>query len=108
MEVVPSRSYRLDVRPYPIELEDVRKTLDHLHVHHQLYYIVYRIMLESGARFEHVLLMLEKWSPTEAVEIPGTSHVRLSSMSGLNGIENALTPLCTLRSSRRILAGSYT
>ncbi|MEM1720980.1 MAG: integrase, partial [Ignisphaera sp.] len=27
MEVVPSRGYRLDVRPYQISIEDVRKTL---------------------------------------------------------------------------------
>ncbi len=38
-------------------------------------YIEYRVMLESGARFEHVLLMLEKWSPTETIEVPGTSIV---------------------------------
>ncbi|MEM4488517.1 MAG: integrase, partial [Desulfurococcaceae archaeon] len=30
MEVVPSRSYKLDVRPYQISLEDVRKTLKFL------------------------------------------------------------------------------
>jgi len=34
MEVVPSRSYKLDVRPYRIELEDVRKTLTYLKQHH--------------------------------------------------------------------------
>jgi len=28
-------------------------------------------MLEPGARFEHVLRMVETWSPGEAVEIPG-------------------------------------
>ena len=28
-------------------------------------------MLESGARFEHVLRMVETWSPEEIVEIPG-------------------------------------
>jgi hypothetical protein len=27
MEVVPSRSYKLDIRPYQINLEDVVKTL---------------------------------------------------------------------------------
>ena len=64
MEVVPSRSYRLDVRPYPIEIDTVKKTMDYLREQHTLYYAVYRIVLESGARFEHVLLMLEKWSPT--------------------------------------------
>jgi len=75
MEVVPSRSYKLDVRPYPIELDTVKRTMDYLREQHSLYYVVYRIMLESGARFEHVLLMLEKWSPAETVEIPGTSIV---------------------------------
>jgi intergrase/recombinase len=75
MEVVPSRSYKLDVRPYPMELDTVKKSIDYLREHHPLYYVVYRVMLESGARFEHVLLMLEKWSPTETIEIPGTSIV---------------------------------
>ena len=75
MEVVPSRSYRLDVRPYPVELEDVKKTLEYLRERHQLYYLVYRLMLESGARLEHTLRMLEAWSPRERVEIPGTSIV---------------------------------
>lgn len=59
MEVVPSRSYKLDVRPYPIELEDVKKTIDYLREHHRIYYTVYRVMPESGARFEHVLRMME-------------------------------------------------
>ncbi len=73
--MVPSRSYRLDVRPYPIELEDVKRTLEYLREHYQLYYLVYKLMLESGARFEHVLRMLEEWRPGERVEIPGTSIV---------------------------------
>ena len=63
MEIVPSRSYKLDVRPYPIEIDTVKKTMDHLKERHLLYHVVYRIMLESGARFEHVLLMLEKVEP---------------------------------------------
>jgi len=70
MEVVPARSYKLDVRPYQISLEDVRKTLEFLKGKHKTYYIVYSIMLESGARFEHVLKMIESWSPEEVVEIP--------------------------------------
>jgi len=28
-------------------------------------------MLESGARFKHVLRMIELWNPGEVVEIPG-------------------------------------
>jgi intergrase/recombinase len=71
MEVVPSRSCRLDVRPYPIELEDVRKTLEFLRQNHEVYYTVCRAMLESGARFEHVLRMIETWRPEEVVEISG-------------------------------------
>jgi hypothetical protein len=30
MEVVPSRSYRMDVRPYPIDIEDLRRAMDFL------------------------------------------------------------------------------
>ncbi len=75
MEVVPSRSYRLDVRPYKIELEDVRKNSclpqatppDILHD--------IPSMLESGARFEHVLKMIAEWSPDETIEIAGTGIV---------------------------------
>ena len=32
-------------------------------------------MLESGARFEHVLRMIEEWRPSEIVETPGTGIV---------------------------------
>jgi len=71
MEVVPSRSYKLDVRPYQISLEDVRKTLEFLKSKHKVYYTIYRAMLESGARLEHVLKMTESWNPSEVVEIPG-------------------------------------
>jgi len=59
MEVVPSRSYRLDIRPYQISVEDVKRTLEFLKSRHQIYYIIYRVMLESGARFEHVPKMIE-------------------------------------------------
>jgi len=71
MEVVPSRSYRLDVRPYPIKIEDVKQTLNHLKINHQTYYTIYRVMIESGARYEHVLKMIEYWRPSEIIEIPG-------------------------------------
>ncbi|MEM4546724.1 MAG: integrase, partial [Nitrososphaerota archaeon] len=69
MEVVPSRSYKLDVRPYQISIEDVRKTLKFLKENHRLYYTVYRAMLESGARFEHVLETIRTWNPRETVVI---------------------------------------
>ncbi|MEM1701537.1 MAG: integrase [Desulfurococcaceae archaeon] len=69
MEVVPSRSYKLDVRPYQISIEDVRKTVSFLKENHRIYYTVYRAMLESGVRFEHLLEMMKTWNPKEIVLI---------------------------------------
>jgi len=71
MEVVPSRSYRLDVRPYLISLDEVKKTMEYLRENHELYYLVYRLMLESGLRLSHALYLIESYSPEELVEIPG-------------------------------------
>ena len=71
MEVVPSRGYKLDVRPYPINPEDVKRTLAYLRERHELYYLVYRLMLEGGLRLSHTLLLIESFSPRELVEIPG-------------------------------------
>jgi len=70
MEVVPSRSYRLDVRPYQIDLEDVKKTIQYLGEHHEKYYTLYRLMLEGGLRLSHALHVLKTFSPNEVVEIP--------------------------------------
>jgi len=69
MEVVPSRSYRLDIRPYRIELEDVRKTMIYLKEHHEKYYALYRLMLESGARLSHAIRVLKTFNPSEVVEL---------------------------------------
>jgi intergrase/recombinase len=71
MEVVPSRSYKLDVRPYPISLEDIVKTMNALEESHRLYYLIYKLMLEGGLRLSHALLLIESFSPREFVEIPG-------------------------------------
>jgi intergrase/recombinase len=71
MEVVPSRSYRLDVRPYLINLEDVAKTLKYLESNHELYYLAYRLMLEGESRLSHALLLIKSFSPGDLVEIPG-------------------------------------
>jgi intergrase/recombinase len=71
MEVIPSRSYRVDVRPYPISMEDVAKTMSHLRVDHEKYYTVYRLMLEGGLRLSHTLTLLETWNPGEVVEMSG-------------------------------------
>jgi len=70
MEVVPSRGYRLDVRPYPIDLGEVRKAMEYLREHHGLYYLVYRLMLEGGLRLSHALYLVETYSPGELVEVP--------------------------------------
>ena len=75
MEVVPSRNYRLDVRPYPASLEEVGRALEQLRAEHELYYTVYRLMLESGCRLHHALRLLESWSPSEVVEVPGVELV---------------------------------
>jgi len=71
MEVVPSRGYRLDVRTYPINLEDVSKTLATLREEHELYYLVYRLMLEGGLRLSHALQVVREFNPEEVVEVPG-------------------------------------
>ena len=70
MEVVPSRSYRLDVRPYQISLDDVAKTLQFLQQRHELYYLLYRLMLEGGLRLSHAIQVVKDFRPSEAVEIP--------------------------------------
>jgi intergrase/recombinase len=69
MEVVPSRSYRLDVRSYPISIEDLAKTMKTLRESHELYYLVYRLMLEGGLRLSHALLLVKSFNPWEVVEV---------------------------------------
>jgi intergrase/recombinase len=71
MEVVPSRSYRLDVRSYPISIEDIAKTMNTLRESHELYYLVYRLMLEGGLRLSHATHLVENYNPREVVEIKG-------------------------------------
>jgi intergrase/recombinase len=71
MEVVPSRSYRMDVRPYPINMDDLVKTMAYLKENHELYYLVYRLMLEGGLRLSHALMLIETFKPYEIVEING-------------------------------------
>jgi len=71
MEVVPSRSYRLDVRSYPISLEDLAKTMNTLRESHEPYYLVYKLMLEGGIRLSHAIYIVENYKPMEIVEING-------------------------------------
>ena len=75
MEVVPSRGYKLDIRPYPIDLEDVRETLRTFEEKHNVYYVVYRVMLESGARLDVRLLL-------ELLDDPELARVIIRSCSG--------------------------
>jgi len=71
MEVVPSRSYKLDVRPYPINLDDVKRTLAYLRESHELYHLVYRLMLEGGLRLSHAIYIVKNYKPIEIVEVNG-------------------------------------
>jgi intergrase/recombinase len=75
MEVVPSRSYKLDPRPYPISIEKVAKTLKHLKESNELYYLVYRLMLEGGLRLSHALALIKSFNPKELVEVSGIDLV---------------------------------
>ncbi len=70
MEVVPSRSYKLDVRPYQIDLNDVMRTIQFLKGNHKVYYAIYRLMLDGGIRVMHALKLIETWKPNEKIEIP--------------------------------------
>jgi len=70
MEVVPSRGYKMDVRPYQISLEDVAKTMHFLKEKHKVYYTIYRLMLEGGLRLSHALHVVATFNPNEVVEIP--------------------------------------
>jgi intergrase/recombinase len=70
MEVVPSRGYKLDVRPYQINLDDVVKALQYLKQHHEKYYLIYRLMLEGGLRLSHAVHIVKTFNPKEVVEIP--------------------------------------
>jgi intergrase/recombinase len=71
MEVVPSRSYKVDVRPYPINMQDLQRTMNFLKKDHEKYYIAYRLMLEGGLRLSHTIRLLENWNPNEIIEING-------------------------------------
>jgi len=70
MEVVPSRGYKMDVRPYQISLGDVIKTVQYLKHHHERYYLVYRLMIEGGLRLSHAVHIVKTFNPKEVVEIP--------------------------------------
>jgi len=76
MEIVPSRSYKLDVRTYPISIDDLVKTISCLKESHELYYLVYKLMLEGGIRLSHALMIIESFKPNEIIEINGLDTPR--------------------------------
>ncbi len=69
LEIVPGRAFKTGVRPYQISLEDVKRTIEFLKNSKNYYYIVYRLMLESGIRFTHALELLSTWNADEFVYI---------------------------------------
>ena len=76
MNVVPSRGYTLDIRTYRIKDDEVKETFKFLRENHRIYYIVYRLMLESGARYLHILRMIREFNPDEEVEIAGLGFTK--------------------------------
>jgi len=73
MEVVPSRSYRLDVRSYPIDLNDVVRTLSTLREEHGLYYLIYRLMLEGASGYLTQRTWLGALTPGRLLRYPGST-----------------------------------
>ena len=37
--------------------------------------MVYKVLIESGARLEHMLKMIENWEPNETIEIPSADLI---------------------------------
>jgi len=70
MEIVPSRGYKMDVRPYQISLDDVVKAMQYLKQHHEKYYAVYRLMIEGGLRLSHAVHIVKTFNPNEIIEVP--------------------------------------
>ncbi len=77
---VPGRSYPKETYISEYSLDDIHRTFKKLYGHNEKLYWFYRLILESGARPEHVAEMLENWSPNEVVrikELRGRSEPRL-------------------------------
>jgi intergrase/recombinase len=60
---VPGRRILRKPRNPPVDLKELRGTLKFLRENHREYYVLYRLMLESGLRFEHALYMLASYNP---------------------------------------------
>jgi intergrase/recombinase len=71
MEVIPSKGYKIDVRPYPISIQDFVNTMRYLKENNEKYYMIYKLMIESGTRISHALMLIKSFGPNEVVEING-------------------------------------
>ncbi len=56
-------------------MDDLKKTLKYLRENHPIYYMVYRLLLESGTRLKHVLEMIKTWDLGETIEVPNIDLV---------------------------------
>ena len=64
-----SRSYENKVRMFKIDLDLFKKMMDFLRERHELYYLYYLVMYYSSIRLEHVVKLVETYSPDEIVHV---------------------------------------
>ncbi len=64
---VPSRKYPREIKVREYDEREIIYTFEYLRKHHERYYILYKVLIESGAREEHVLEMIKTWNPEEKV-----------------------------------------
>jgi intergrase/recombinase len=72
---VPSRRYPREIRVREYNDHDIIYTFKYLREHHEKYYILYRVLIESGARLEHVLEMINTWNPEERVFVKPLNRI---------------------------------
>lgn len=69
MLYVPGRKYQREIKIREYDEGRVKHTLQYLEENNEKYYVLYRVLLESGARVKHVIEMIENWHPEEKVFI---------------------------------------
>ena len=77
---VPGRSYPKETYISEYELSRIRKTFEELYSYNEKLYWFYRLILESGARPEHIAELVANWNPYEIIgikELRGRSESRL-------------------------------
>lgn len=57
----------MSVKAYRIGPDLFRRTMEFLRERNELYYLYYLLMHFSGVRIEHVVKVVEGWSPREEV-----------------------------------------